>query len=62
MHLKKIFSIFKEKKKKSFWPTAKKIAVSQQVLFWPFLQLNVEMAVKETNSQNGYLFNCPVKM
>jgi hypothetical protein len=37
MHLKKISSIFKEKKK-SCWPTAIKTAVGQQLLFWPFLQ------------------------
>jgi hypothetical protein len=36
---------------------ALKIAIGQQLSFWPFLQLNVEMAVKETNSHFGYLFS-----
>jgi len=39
-----------------------KIAVGQQLSFWPFLQLNVEMAVKETNSYFGYLFSSSVGM
>ena len=60
MHLKKISSIFKEKK--SCWLTTKKIIFGQQLLFWSFLQLNVEMTAKETNSQNGYLFSCLVEM
>jgi hypothetical protein len=48
--------------KNSCWPTAIKIAVGQQLSFWPFLQLNVEMAVKETNSYFGYLFSFSVGM
>jgi hypothetical protein len=39
-----------------------KIAFGQQLLFWPFLQLNVEMAVKETNSQNSNSFGFSVGM
>ena len=39
-----------------------KIAVGQQLSFWPFLQLNVEMVVKETNSYFGYLFSSFVGM
>jgi len=48
--------------KNSCWPTAIKIVVGQQLLFWPFLQLNVEMAVKETNSQNDNSFGFSVGM
>jgi hypothetical protein len=57
-----IENFFYIKKKKSCWPTAIKIAVGQQLSFWPFLQLNVEMAVKETNSHFGYLFSFSVGM
>jgi hypothetical protein len=44
-----------------FYIFLKKV-VGQQLSFWPFLQLNVEMAVKETNSHFGYLFNSFVGM
>jgi hypothetical protein len=39
-----------------------KIAVSQQLSFWPFLQLNVEMTVKETNNHFRYLFSSFIGM
>jgi len=39
--------------KNSRWPTA----VGQQLSFWPFLQLNVEIVVKETDSHFSYLFS-----